>query len=75
VQPGEAALDDQADLAQAGAVGDAKAGDARDDPAGAQQPALLVEIVAPVGEQLPAQACGEVGIGKSRLVRELRDRL
>jgi hypothetical protein len=35
VQPGEAALDDPALFAQAGAVGDAPAGDPRSDAAGA----------------------------------------
>ncbi len=52
VQPGEASFDDPAVPAQAGAVGDAAAGDARGDPAGAQLAAVDVVVIAPVGEQL-----------------------
>ena len=56
VEPGEPAFDDPADLAQPGAVGDAAAGDARDDAALAQPPPVLVEVVAAVGEQLSGLA-------------------
>jgi hypothetical protein len=50
VQPGEAALDDPTLFAQAGAVGDAAAGDPRGDAAGAQLAAVLVVVVAAVRE-------------------------
>ncbi len=56
VQPGEAAFDDPADLAQPGAVGHPAPRDPRGDAALAQQPAVLVEVVATVGEQLPRLA-------------------
>ena len=58
VQPGEAALDHPALLAQPGAVRDAAAGDPRGDPAGAQLAAVDVVVVAAVGEQLPRAAAG-----------------
>ena len=56
VQPGEAALDHPAVSAQAGAVGDAAAGDPRGDAPGAQPSAVDVVVVAAVGEQLPRLA-------------------
>jgi hypothetical protein len=56
VQPGEAAFDDPAMPAETGAVGGAAAGDAWGDAAGAQQPPVLVVVVATVGEQLPRLA-------------------
>lgn len=56
VQPGEGALDDPADLAQSGAVGDASSGDQGFDAAFPQQAAVLVEVVAPVGVQAPGLA-------------------
>ena len=49
---GEAALDDPAMAAEAGAVGDPAAGDPRRDPAPAQLAAIVVVVVAAVGEQL-----------------------
>jgi hypothetical protein len=52
VEPGEGSFDDPADLAQPGGVRDAAAGDARDDAALAQEPAVLVEVIAAGGEQL-----------------------
>src|SRR4051794_41192092 len=52
VQPGEAALDHPALLAQPGAVRDAAAGDPRRDAAGAQLAAGDVVGIAAVGEQL-----------------------
>ena len=58
VQPGEAALDHPALLAQAGAVGDAAAGDPRCDPALAEPTAVDVVVVAAVGEQLARSAAG-----------------
>src|SRR3954464_12439215 len=58
VQPGEAALDHPALLAQPGAVRDAAAGDPRSDPAPAQLPAVDVVVIATVGEQLPRSAAG-----------------
>jgi hypothetical protein len=58
VQPGEAAFDDPTDFAQPGAVGDAAAGDARSDPPVAEQAAVLVEVVAAIGEQLARLAPG-----------------
>lgn len=51
VQPGESALDHPADLAQTGPVRDAAARDLRRDPVPAQQSAVLVVVVATVGEQ------------------------
>jgi hypothetical protein len=51
VQPGEGALEDPADLAQSGTVGDATSGDQRLDASLPQQAAILVEVVAPVGVQ------------------------
>ena len=56
VQPGEAALDHPALLAQPGAVGHAAARDPRSDPAGAQLAAVDVVVIAAVGEQLPRTA-------------------
>ena len=58
VQPGEAAFDDPAVSAQAGAVRDAAAGDAWGDAAGAELAAVLVVVIAAVGEQLPRLAAG-----------------
>jgi hypothetical protein len=58
VQPGEGALDHPAHLAQSGAVGDAASGDQGFDAALAQQAAVLVEVVAPVGVQPPGFAAG-----------------
>jgi hypothetical protein len=58
VQPGETALDHPADLAQPGAMRDATAGDAWGDPSCPQEVAVLVEVVAAVGEQLARLASG-----------------
>src|ERR671938_424838 len=58
VQPGEAALDHPALLAQPGAVGDAAAGDPRGDAALAELAAVGVVVVAAVGEQLARSAAG-----------------
>ena len=58
VQPGEAALHHPAMPAQPGTMGDASTGDARSDPAGAQQPPVLVVIIATVREQFPRLAAG-----------------
>jgi hypothetical protein len=58
VQPGEAALDHPALLAQAGAVRDPAAGDPRSDAAGAQLAAVDVVVLAPVGEQLARSSAG-----------------
>ncbi len=58
VQPGEAALDDPALSAQAGAVRDAAAGDPWSDAAGAELAAVDVVVVAAVGQQLPRSAAG-----------------
>lgn len=49
VEPGEGALDDPADLAQARAVRGFAAGDLRDDPAVAQLATVTVGVVAAVG--------------------------
>lgn len=51
VQPCEGAFYDPAFFAQPGAVWCAAAGDLRSDPAGADQAAVLVVVVAAVGEQ------------------------
>ena len=58
VQPGEAAFDHPALLAQAGAAGDPAAGDPRGDPALAEPTAVDVVVVAAVGEQLPRPPAG-----------------
>lgn len=58
VQPGEAALHHPAMPAQPGTMGDASTGDARSDPAGAQQPPVLVVVIATVREQFPGLAAG-----------------
>ncbi len=58
VQPGEAAFDDPALAAQAGAVRNPAAGDAWGDAAGAELAAVLVVVVAAVGEQLPRSPSG-----------------
>lgn len=50
VQVGEAALDDPALRAEPGAVFDAAAGDGGLDPAGPEQAAVLVVVVAAVGQ-------------------------
>jgi hypothetical protein len=57
-QPSEAALDDPAVPAVAGAVGDAAAGDPRSDPALLELAAVDVMVVAAIGEQLPRSAAG-----------------
>jgi hypothetical protein len=49
VQPGEGALDDPAVAAESGAVRDLAAGDLGGDAALAEQPAVLVVVVAAVG--------------------------
>lgn len=51
VQVGEASFDDPAVAAEPGAVGDAAAGDDGLDVASPQQAAVLVEVVAAVGQQ------------------------
>ncbi len=66
VEPGEAAFDDPADLAQPGAVLDTAAGDARPDAALAQQSSVLVEVVAAVGEQLAGLASGPTAPSANR---------
>ena len=49
MQLGEGALDDPADRAQMGAVGDAAAGDHRADATSVKEAAMLVMVVAAVG--------------------------
>ncbi len=66
VQPGEAALDHPALLAQAGAVGDAAAGNARRDAALAELTAVDVVVVAAVGEQLARSAAGSSAAAADR---------
>jgi hypothetical protein len=66
VQPGEAALDDPALTSQAGAVGDAAAGDPRSDPASAQLSAVDVVVVAAVGEQIPRSPAGSAAPSSDR---------
>jgi hypothetical protein len=56
VEVGEGALDDPALAAQAGAVRDAAAGDHGLDAARPEQPSVLVEVIAAVGQN-------EVGLG------------
>jgi hypothetical protein len=51
VKPGEGALDDPAEAAEAGAVLGEAAGDHGLDPTRPHQPAVLVVVVAAVGEQ------------------------
>ncbi len=52
MEPGEAAFDNPADLAQSRTVRGTAAGDAWPDAACVEQSAVLVEVVATVGEQL-----------------------
>lgn len=56
VQVREGALDDPALLSEAGAVRDAALGDHGFDAAGPQQPAVLDEVIAAVGQH-------EIGLG------------
>ena len=58
VQPGEAAFNDPAHLAQPGAVGLAAPGDARGDAALAKPLPVAVVVVAAIGEQLSGPAAG-----------------
>lgn len=58
VQPGEGPLDDPACLAQAGAVRGAATGDLRCDPTSSDKAAVLVEVVAAVGEESPGPVAG-----------------
>jgi hypothetical protein len=51
VEPGEGPLHNPAGLAQAGAMRDTSTGDLRGDAAGPEDAAVLVEVVAAVGEQ------------------------
>ena len=51
MEPGEGPLDDPAGAAKAGAVGNAASGDQGSDAAFPQQVAVLVVVVAPVGEE------------------------
>jgi hypothetical protein len=66
MQPGEAALDDPALLAQARAVRNTAAGDPRSDAAGAELAAVDVVVVAAVGEQLPRSAAGSAAAAADR---------
>jgi hypothetical protein len=56
VQPGEGAFDDPAVSAEAGAVFDLAASDDRLDSAFPDEPAVLVVVVAAVGDQRPRPA-------------------
>ena len=61
VEPGERALDDPALFPETGTVLCHAAGDHGSDPAGADEPAVLVVVVAAVGEQQlgsPARPAG-----------------
>ncbi|GAA4887383.1 hypothetical protein GCM10023237_00610 [Streptomyces coeruleoprunus] len=58
VQPGEGSFDHPGHPAQSGAVGDAASGDHGFDAALPEQAAVLVEVVAPVGVQMPGLAAG-----------------
>jgi hypothetical protein len=58
VQPGETAFNDPTDLAQPRAVRDTAARDSWNDAALAQQPPVLVEVVAAVGVELAGLASG-----------------
>ncbi|GAA3024753.1 hypothetical protein GCM10020229_40030 [Kitasatospora albolonga] len=63
MDPGIGALDDPADRARDGAVRDPTAGNDRFDAVLPQQSAVLVVVVAPVGEQLPGTAGGAPDVG------------
>lgn len=58
MQPGEGSLDHPAHLAQSGPVGDAASRDHRLDTALPQQAAVLVEVVATIGIQVPGLTAG-----------------
>jgi hypothetical protein len=58
VQPGEGALDHPAHLAQSGTVSDAASRNQWLDAPLPQQAAVLVEVVATVGIQVPGLAAG-----------------
>jgi hypothetical protein len=60
VQPGEAAFNDPTDLAQPGAVRDTAARDPWNDATLAQQPPVLVEVVAAVGVRARGACAGAV---------------
>ena len=51
VEVGEAALDDPALAAQPGAVSGAASGDHGRDPEGSEEPAVLVVVIATVGQE------------------------
>lgn len=70
VQPGETSFDDPADLAQAGAVRDAAAGDQWADPALAQAVSVGVGVVAAVAVELAGSAAGSASAAADR-----RDRI
>jgi hypothetical protein len=53
VEPGEGALNDPSDPAETGTVDGALAGDLRCDAACSEKSAVLVVVVAAVGEELP----------------------
>ena len=58
VEPGEGALDNPAHLSEPGAVLDLAAGDERGDAALADEPAVLVVVVATVGDDTIGSAAG-----------------
>jgi len=70
VQPGEPTFEDPADLAQAGAVRDAAAGDQWADPAFAQAVSVGVGVVAAVAVELAGSAAGAAAASSDR-----RDRI
>jgi hypothetical protein len=66
VQPGEGALDDPALVAQSGAVLGLTACDQRLDPTLPEQPAVLVVVVAAVGDQHPGPSPGPANPAANR---------
>jgi hypothetical protein len=78
VQVSEAALDDPTLFSEAGAVGCSTAGDDRCDAERSQEPAVLVVVIAPVGQQpvgLLARASDLAGDRPSVQILEQRDQL
>ncbi len=74
----EAALDDPALFSEAGAVGCSAASDHRLNPERPQQPAVLVVVIAPVGQQpvgLLTRATDLAGDRPSVQILEQRDQL
>ena len=66
VEPGEGALDDPADTAEAGPVLGLAAGDLGLDPAGAQLAPVLVVVVAAIGAEAVGSSAGTTDLAAHR---------